>query len=127
MVGGPNQALDFLASQLGSDGRSKSYHLSGAKAIKGRGNVSIGNMRGLSMGPLARVKKNLYETSKQISRYRQINKSSTLADRLNRMLPSNTNFPETQLREKISSTGMETSKKFKLADAQAAFVGNINS
>ena len=69
------------------------------------------------MGPLARVKKNLYETSKSVSRYRQGNKSSSIANRLNRMLPASTNFPEANLREKMTSTGFETSKKFKLADA----------
>ena len=72
------------------------------------------------------MKKNLYDTSKQISRYRQLNKSGTLANRLNRQLPANTNFPETALREKMTSTGLETSTKFKLSNAEQA-LANINS
>ena len=88
----------------------------------GRGGVrTIGN--GASF---VRMKKNLYDTSKQMSRYRQLNKSGTLANRLNRQLPANTNFPEMALREKMTSTGLETSTKFKLSNAEQAFA-NINS
>ena len=46
------------------------------------------------------------------------------------MLPANTNFPETALREKMTSTGLETSTKFKLSNAEQAMHGgnsNVNS
>lgn len=86
------------------------------------GNRPVGN----GQTSFVRMKKNLYDTSKQISRYRQLNKSGTLANRLNRQLPANTNFPETALREKMASTGLETSTKFKLSNAEQA-LANINS
>ena len=76
--------------------------------------------RNFGQGSVARVKQNLYETSRQISRYKHLNKSGTLANRLNRALPANTNFPETALREKMTSTGLETSTKFKLSHAEQA-------
>jgi len=74
---------------------------------------------------IVRMKKNLYDTSRQISRYKQLNKSGTLAARLNRAMPANTNFPETAFREKMTSTGMETSTKFKFSNANQA--ENMNS
>ena len=55
-----------------------------------------------------------------MSRYKHLNKSGTLANRLNRAMPANTNFPETALREKMTSTGLETSTKFKLSNAEQA-------
>lgn len=79
------------------DGRSRSNFVSG------------GHHKNYGQS-LARVKRNLYDTSKQMSRYRQINKSGSLAHRLNRALPANTNFPESQLREKMTHTGLETAK-----------------
>lgn len=70
-------------------------------------------------------KRNLYDTTRQISRYKQLTKSGTLAHRLNRALPANSNFPETALREKMTSTGFETSTKFKLSNTTA--LENVNS
>ena len=74
-----------------------------------------------------RMKKNLYETSRQISRYKQLNKTGSLASRLNRALPANTNFPDSDLREKMTATGLETSKKFKMTNANNMPAMNMNS
>ena len=66
---------------------------------------------------LAKLKSSLYETS----RYGSISKSNTLANRFNnRDMPANTNFPDTSIREKIASTGITTSTKFKLSEADSA-------
>lgn len=62
-----------------------------------------------------------------MSRYSQLYKSNTLANRLNRILPSNHDFPEQSLRDKMTSTGMETSTRFKMADADRAFAENLHS
>ena len=83
---------------------------------------------GRSVGSsVAKVKRHLHDTQRQMSRYSQLNKSNTLANRLNRILPNNTNFPETSIREKMTSTGMETSTKFKMSDAERALVENLHS
>jgi hypothetical protein len=40
-------------------------------------------------------------------------------------MPSNTNFPETFLRERNTSTGLETATKFKISHAERA-IDHIN-
>ena len=70
---------------------------------------------------VAKVKRNLFDTQRQLSRYNQLSKSNTLANRLNRILPSNTNFPDSYIRERGASTALDTSKGFKLHDAEKAF------
>ena len=50
-------------------------------------------------------------------RYKNLNKSSNLATRLNRPMPANTNFPDEDVRNKFGS-GFETSKKYKLSDVK---------
>ena len=66
---------------------------------------------------LAKLKSSLYETS----RYGSISKSNTLANRFyNRDLPANTNFPDASIREKTVCTGITTSRKFKLSEADSA-------
>jgi hypothetical protein len=86
----------------------------------------ISHGRTLGQQPtIVRIKRNLYDTTHHISRYKQINKSGTLAARLNRVLPTSTNFQESDLREKVTSTGLDTSIKFKLSDANAMI--NMNS
>lgn len=88
--------------------------------------TSVTYGRGFVTGQVAKVKRNLFETSRQISRYKNLNKSGTLASRLNRVMPSNTNFPETSIREKNTSTGLETATKFNFSHAEKA-VDHINS
>ena len=121
---GHGGGLDFLNQHFApiSDQRSKSNYLPGQMNIGKIGYAGgAGNYgRSFGQGSVARVKKNLYETSRQISRYKHLNKTGSLANRLNRALPANTNFPETALREKMTSTGLETATKFKLSNAEQA-------
>ena len=115
--------LDFLNHHVdGLDQRSRSNYLPGQGIVGKIGYAGGAGAYGrtFGQGSVARVKKNLYETSRQISRYKHLNKSGTLAYRLNRALPANTNFPETSLREKMASTGFETATKFKLSHAEQA-------
>lgn len=108
--------LQFLNQHLvpsvpGANPRSKSHFInnfnkSGARAASG----------GTHAGML-RMRKHLYDQNRQIMRYKNLNKSSNLATRLNRPMPANTNFPEEDVRNKFGS-GFETSKKYKLSDVK---------
>lgn len=116
--------LDFLQSNLtAADHRSRSNYIpaQGLGRIGHVGNARVGTYgRFGATGSVARVKNNLYETQRQISRYKNLNKSGTLANRLNRAMPASNNFPESSIREKMTSTGLETSTKFKLSNAENA-------
>lgn len=113
---GYGAGLDFLSQHIaitGHHGRSKSNFVSQARPYGMQGTRNSGGV----YGGVVRMRKNIYDTSKQIARYKNLNKSGTLAHRLNRALPANTNFPEADLREKVSSSGFETSIRFKVSNA----------
>ena len=114
-----NGGLEFLGQHMNGTGdlRSRSNYLPGQGIVGKIGYIGGAGAFGRTFGQVssvARVKKNLYVTA----RYKNLNKSGTLANRLNRALPANTNFPETSIREKMTSTGFETSTKFKLSHAE---------
>ena len=50
-------------------------------------------------------------------RYKNLNKSGNLATRLNRPMPASTNFPDEDIRNKMT-TGFETGTRFKPSEAQ---------
>ena len=78
-------------------------------------------------GPVnASIKRTLLDqTNMRSRRYGQLSKSNTLANRLNRVLPANFNFPEDGIREKMTSTALHTSKRYKLGEPSDAFSSQV--
>ena len=108
----PND-LQFLNQHIvpgvpGHNPRSKSHFIGFNKGIVRAGSGTTAGM--------LRMRKNLYDQNKQIMRYKNLNKSGNLATRLNRPMPANTNFPDEEIRNKMT-TGFETSTRFKLSEA----------
>ena len=102
-----------MPSVPGSNPRSKSHFINNFnKSGMGARATSGGNHAGM-----LRMRKHLYDQNRQIMRYKNLNKSSNLATRLNRPMPANTNFPDEDVRNKLGS-GFETSKKYKLSDVR---------
>ena len=109
--------LEFLATQLvGSKSRSQARINHGHTYTGNFGSNHVLNMR----------KKNIFDKAGQISRYQRLSKDGTLAHRLNRAMPANTNFPEEGLRQSTGVSGLETSNKYKLSETFNALT-NINT
>ena len=69
-------------------------------------------------------KKNIFDKAGQLSRHQRLNRDGTLAHRLNRAMPANTNFPESDLRQNNGGEApLETSNKFSIAQAFNALQG----
>ena len=65
-------------------------------------------------------KKNIFDKAGQLSRYQRLSKDGTLAHRLNRNMPNNTNFPDEGVRQSAGVSGLETSNKYKLSETYNA-------
>ena len=117
-------ALDFLAPYASggvNGGRSRSSFNARVPSVH-----AYSGSHGAEQALRAR-KRHVLDKAGQLNRYQKLIQDGTLAHRLNRPLPANTNFPESKLKGNAGTSLLETSTQFSVAHTASALAGPANA